>query len=62
MLKAEAESAIVREWLRLPAAERATEYQALLFAISAMQRYRFSCRGDPYQYIKGWLMPHIGRD
>ena len=61
MLNAEAEGAIVREWLMLPPAQRATEHQAFLFAIDAMQRFHFTCRGDPYQHIKGWLVPHVGR-
>jgi hypothetical protein len=62
MLKAEAEAAIVREWLLLTPAQRATEHQAFLFAINAMKRHQFVCKGDPYQHIKGWIMPHVGRD
>jgi|CXWL01.1.fsa_nt_gi hypothetical protein len=62
MLKADAQSAIIREWLLLSPPKRATEHQAFLFAIEAMQRYHFSCKGDPYQHIKGWLIPYVGRD
>ncbi|MCX7358393.1 MAG: hypothetical protein NT015_09670 [Alphaproteobacteria bacterium] len=62
MLKDDARDAVVREWLALPRASRATEHQAFLFAIAAKERFRFRCSGDPYQHIKGWLMEHVGRD
>jgi hypothetical protein len=48
MLKEEARVAVIREWLALPRASRATEHQAFLFAIAAKERYRFRCNGDPY--------------
>ncbi|MCL4713719.1 MAG: hypothetical protein KJZ75_02335 [Hyphomonadaceae bacterium] len=62
MLKEDARQAIIREWLSLPATERATQHQAHLFTIGAMQRYRFRAPGDPHQHIMGWLAAYTGRD
>lgn len=58
MLKDEARDAIVREWLARPASDR-TQPNAVIFAADAMQRYRFKCKGDPFQHIMGWIAGHI---
>lgn len=58
MLKDEARDAFVREWLARPASER-TQPSAVIFAADAMQRYRFQCKGDPFQHIMGWIAGHI---
>ena len=54
MKKEEARKAIIEAWMtREP--ELRTPHQAAIFAIKAMTRYEFQCRGDRYLTIKGWL-------
>lgn len=61
MKKEDAKEAILGEWRALPADQRATGHQAFLFAIEKMKQYRFRCKGDPYQYINGWLQSWVGK-
>ncbi|SEE70468.1 hypothetical protein SAMN05444161_8661 [Rhizobiales bacterium GAS191] len=60
MTLGQAKAIIVREWLALPAEERATESQALAFAMKVADRFQFRSLGGRYQIIKGWLQRHIG--
>jgi hypothetical protein len=62
MKKEEARVAILAEWRRLPAAMRATEHQAFIFAMQAIQRIKWRARGDPYQEAMAWLSRHVGKD
>jgi hypothetical protein len=50
-----------REWLGLPAAERATKTQATAFALQATQRHQWRASGDPYQEAIGWISNYIGK-
>jgi hypothetical protein len=61
MKKEDACKAIVAEWLRLPASERATQLQAFQFAIEAKNRYSWRASGDPCQEAKGWISSLIGK-
>ena len=63
MKKGEAKERYVADFLALPPADRQTEAQAAAFAMKNKNRYSFKASGgsDPYQHIKGWLLPHIGR-
>jgi hypothetical protein len=59
MKKEEAERQVVRRWLALPPAERATETQAAQFAMRMKDEYQFKCSPDRYQVIKGWLQNRL---
>lgn len=61
MTRDEARQAIVDEWLRLHADDRATEDQAALFAMKAPARYEWNAAGDAYQEVMAWLSAHIGK-
>jgi hypothetical protein len=61
MKKEDARKAIVSEWLRLPASERATEHQAVQFAMKAKERYSWRASGDPYQEVKTWISGYIAK-
>lgn len=62
MKKDDARRTIVAEWLRLPPADRATQFQAFQFAMKAKERYQWRASGDPYQEAMGWLSSHIGKE
>jgi hypothetical protein len=61
MKKKDAKSSIVREWLSLPATERAIDNQAASFAMQATQRYQWRASGDAYQEAKGWISQYVGK-
>ena len=44
MLRADAKSAVIREWLALPADERKTKEQAVAYPITAVDRSNFDTR------------------
>ena len=60
MVKADAQRAIIREWLGLPADERKTKEQAVAFAMTAAHRFKFRYKGDLYQLIQIWLFKYVG--
>jgi hypothetical protein len=41
MRRADAQRAIIREWLALPAHERMTKEQAVAYAMAAAERFKF---------------------
>jgi hypothetical protein len=55
--KADALSAILDEWRRLPEAERQIQGQLVAFAMKMAfdPDYHFSCRDDRYQAVMGFL-------
>jgi hypothetical protein len=59
MTKEEAKRAVLRDWIALPSQMRKTQVDALVFAMSVKDKYRFRCSGDRYQVIKGWLQDRI---
>ena len=61
MVKPDAQRAIIREWLALPADERKTKEQAVAYAMAAAARFRFRYKGDRYQLIQLWLFKYIGQ-
>lgn len=61
MNKDDAKKIIVDEWRKLPAADRATQDQALMFAMGAKDRYKWRASGDPYQEAMAWISEHIGK-
>jgi len=62
MLRREAESAIVDEWMSLPESERLTEHQAAQFALQMKRKYRFNyVGGDTYLEIRRMMMRHQNR-
>jgi hypothetical protein len=60
MLKADAQRAVIRAWLALPADERKTKEQAVAFATTAAHRFKFRYKGDRYQLIQIWLFKYVG--
>jgi hypothetical protein len=58
--KEDARRAIVAQWRRLPAAERANIGQACEFVIEAMKRYSWRVSGGAYEEAVAWIEPHIG--
>ena len=60
MLKADAQRAIIREWLALPPEERRTKEQAVTYAMTAAHRFKFRYKGDRYQLIQIWLFKYVG--
>jgi hypothetical protein len=60
MLRADAQRAIIREWLALPADERKTKDQAMAYAMTAADRFKFRYKGDRYQLIQVWLFKYVG--
>lgn len=62
MLRREAESAIIEEWMRLPESERLTEQQAAQFALRMKRKYCFDyVGGDTYLEIRRMMMRHQNR-
>jgi hypothetical protein len=62
MLRREAESAIIEEWMRLPKSERLTEQQAAQFALRMNRKYCFDyVGGDTYLEIRRMMMRHQNR-
>ena len=62
MLRREAESAIIDEWMGLPEGERLTEQQAAQFALQMKRKYRFDyVGGDTYLEIRRMMMRHQNR-
>jgi hypothetical protein len=60
MRRADAERAIIREWLALPADERKTKEQAVAYAMTAAHRFQFRYKGDRHQLIQIWLFKYVG--
>ena len=60
MLKADAQRAIIREWIALPADERKTKEQAVAYAMRAAHRLKFRYKGDRHQLIQIWLFKYVG--
>ena len=59
MLRKDAESEIVREWMSLPENERQTEYQAACFALEMKRKYVFDYVGpDRYHEIRRMMQRH----
>jgi hypothetical protein len=59
MLRREAESAIIDEWMSLPESERLTEQQAAQFALQMKRKYPFDyVGGDIYLEIRRMMMRH----
>jgi hypothetical protein len=50
---------LIREWMRLPKDQRATEEQAKSFAKKAMDRV--PSIADPQRQIVTWLRPRTGK-
>jgi hypothetical protein len=62
MLRREAESAIIDEWMSLPESERLTEQQAAQFALQMKRKYPFDyVGGDTYLEIRRMMMRHQNR-
>jgi hypothetical protein len=62
MLRREAESAIIDEWMGLPESERVTEKQAAHFALQMKRKYRFNyVGGDTYLEIRRMMIRHQSR-
>jgi hypothetical protein len=62
MLRREAESAIIDEWISLPGSERLTEQQAAQFALQMKRKYPFDyVGGDTYLEIRRMMMRHQDR-
>ena len=62
MLRREAESAIIGEWMGLPESERLTEQQAAHFALQMKRKYRFNyVGGDTSLEIRRMMMRHPSR-
>jgi hypothetical protein len=59
MLRADAQRAIIREWLALPADERKTKDQAISYAMTAADRFKFRYKSDRYQLIQVWLFKYV---
>jgi hypothetical protein len=57
----DARKAIVAQWLRLPAAERANVHQQYDFVKEAMKRYNWRVSAGAYQQAMAWLEPHVGQ-
>jgi hypothetical protein len=60
MLRADAQRAVIREWLALPADERKTKEQAVAYAMAAADRFKFRYKGDRIQLIQIWLFKYVG--
>jgi hypothetical protein len=60
MLRADAQRAVIREWLALPADQRKTKEQAVAYAMTAVDRFKFRYKGDRYQLIQVWLFKYVG--
>ena len=52
MLRADAQRAVIREWLALPTDERKIKEQAVAYAMRAADRFKFRYKGDRYQLIQ----------
>jgi hypothetical protein len=62
MLRREAESAIIDEWMGLPESERLTERQAAQFALQMKRKYHFDyVGGDTYPEVTRMMMRHQDR-
>jgi hypothetical protein len=59
MRRADAQKAIIREWLALPADERKTKEQAVAYAMRAAHRLKFRYKGDRHQLIQIWLFKYV---
>ena len=60
MRRADAQRAIIREWLALPADERKTKEQAVVYAMTVAHRFKFRYKGDRHQLIQIWLFKYAG--
>jgi hypothetical protein len=60
MLKADAQRAVIREWLALPTDERKTKEQAVAYPMRAADQFTFRYKGDRYQLIEIWLFKYVG--
>jgi hypothetical protein len=60
MIRADARRAFIREWLALPREERKTKEQAVAYAMTAADRFRFRYKGDKHQLIQVWLFKYVG--
>jgi hypothetical protein len=62
MLRREADSAIIDEWMSLPESERLTEQQAAHFALQMKRKYPFEyVGGDRYLEIRRMMIRHENR-
>jgi hypothetical protein len=62
VLRREAESAIIDEWMSLPESERLTEQQTARFALQMKRKYHFDyVGGDTYPEIRRMMMRHQDR-
>jgi hypothetical protein len=59
--KEDARKAIVAQWQRLPAAERANGQQKYEFVKEAMKRYNWRVSAGAYQEAMAWLETHVGQ-
>jgi hypothetical protein len=59
--KEDAQKAIVAQWLRLPAAERANWDQQYEFVKEAMKRYKWRVSAGAFQEAVAWIEPHVGQ-
>ena len=60
MNRADAQRAVIREWLPLPVEERKTKEQAVAYAMTAADRFKFRYKRDRYQLIQVWLFKYVG--
>jgi hypothetical protein len=59
--KEDARKAIVAQWQRLPAAERADIAQACQFVNESMKRYSWRVTGGAYEEAVDWIEPYVGK-
>jgi hypothetical protein len=57
----DAHKAIVAQWLRLPAAERANRLRQSEFVREAMKRYSWRVSDGAYEEAMDWIKPHVGQ-
>jgi hypothetical protein len=57
MKQVDAKREILAEWRAQPKEQRQTEQDAVRFANTVMNKYKFRGEtGDPYQTVKAWIL------
>jgi hypothetical protein len=57
----EARRTVIREWMALPAKQRASADQASSFVTKAQERHTLKDHGDSAARMLGWILPRVGR-
>ncbi len=52
---------LIREWMALPAKQRASATQASAFVAKAHDRHKLQDHGDTTARMMGWLTPRVGK-